>query len=246
MVVSGTALASNRPFTYTYTTYAAPAGQWEFEQWVEYQGKTEEDSDFQRWGFREEIEFAPTDNLSLAFYAPNWHYQESSDGSETKFDSFALEAIWYLTNPVTDPVGIGLYAEVSGGDEDAAVEGKLLLHKDIGKWTLAYNLIMETEVEDAWKSEKEYEGELGHSFGVAYSLPNGIKVGAELTIESEYEDWKRYEKTAIYAGPAFSYQGGKIFGSDADWWVAVTPMFLIGSNAEEPDFKTRMILGVEF
>lgn len=244
--VCASVMGSNRPFTYTYTVYPAPAGQVEFEQWAEYKGATPEDSSFNRWNFREELEYAPTDNTSIALYLPNWHYESSSSGSETEIDSLGIEGIWYLTNPVTDSIGIGLYAEATAGREDASIEGKLLLQKDVGNWIFAYNLILETELEDAWESEKQTEGEWGNNFGVAYGFANGLRLGAELTIESEYEQWRLYEGTTVYAGPAISYLGGSFFGTKTDWWVAVTPMFQLTNVEDESRFKTRMIFGLEF
>ena len=234
--------ADPRPFTFSNDTYSMGKGDWEYEQWVTYRTHKEDESDYQRFDFRHEFEFGLTNNFDLAFYVPTWHYEDSEDFSGTQFDSVDVEGIVYLSNPVNDFVGIGIYSEVKIGDESLGFENKLLVQKDVGKWIFLYNLVLETEIEGVFSNEEEneVEGELKHTAGVSYAAAPGWFVGAEAVVESEFEDWSEYEGTTVYAGPAISYQGHERF------WFTVTPTYQLTDNEEEADFQIRLIAAIQF
>jgi hypothetical protein len=252
VLIATAASADPRPFTFVYDTYSEGKGNFEFEQWLTWETHKQEEKGFDRFVFREEFEVGITDYFDLAVYAPTWNYEDSKERKGARYDSVGLEAIVYLTRP-TDLVGVGLYGEVNVGEsgDEFEFEQKLLLHKEIGPWTLAYNLILETEIErvkdqETGDRENEVEGVLGHAFGISYSFDKNWRFGGELVVESIYADWSRYEKTTVYAGPNVSYVGNGIPGTKANWWVTVTPMIQLSNRDEEPDFMIRMIAGVEF
>lgn len=241
------ASADPRPWTFVYDTYSEGKGNWEFEQWVTWQTHKQEEKGFDRFQFREEIEVGITDYFDLAVYVPTWNYEDSRERKGTKFDSVGVEAIVYLSKP-TDAIGVALYGEVNVGESgrEFEFEQKLLLHKDIDRWSVAYNLILETEIEREG-GENHVEGVLGHALGVSYSVDKNWRVGGELVIESVYEDWSRYEKTEVYAGPSVLYVGNGIPGTKrSNWWVTVTPTFQLSDHDDEADFVVRMIAGIEF
>jgi hypothetical protein len=209
---------------------------------VTWRHHTKEDSGFDAVDFRHEFEFGVADNFDLSIYVPKWHYEDSAVRKGTKFDSIGVEGILYLSNPVTDFIGSGLYGEFNVGEDELEYEFKLLLQKDIGNWTLAYNLMVETEVEGVFRDEEEneVEGVLGHALGASYSLSPHWRAGGELVIESLYEDWSHYEDTTVYAGPAINYSSGK------NWWVTASPVFQLSDVDDEADFVLRVIAGWEF
>jgi hypothetical protein len=186
------------------------------------------------------------DNFDLSIYVASWSYEDSNDFQGTRYDSSSIEAVFYLTNPVTDAFGSALYAEFAVGEDALAFEQKLLLQKDWKNWTFAYNLVFETELEGVFQDEGDtsgtsVEGILGNVLGVSYAIGRGdFRVGAETQIESVFDNWSHYEDTTVYAGPVFSYQGAK------NWWVTVTPMFQLSSIVDEPDFHLRAIAGLSF
>lgn len=237
------ASADPRPFTFTTDAYPMGKGAWEYEQWITFSGHKENDTDFSRFDFRHELEFGLTDNFDLAFYFLEWRYQQNAP-DELEYRGGAIEGILHLLNPVTDPVGLSLYGEIKVAEDELAIENKLILQKDIGKWILAYNFVVETEIEGIFDSDEENEvtGELKHTFGVAYAAAPHLLVGGEAFIVSEFADWEDHEVTAAYAGPVLSYQGGK-FGESGFWWVTVTPTFQLTDEEDEPDFQARMIFG---
>jgi hypothetical protein len=239
LLVAGVASADPRPFTFTTDTYPVGKGNWEYEQWVTWQQNGDENV----YQFRHEFEFGVADNFDLAVYLPNWRYEDTDARDGTHFDSVSVEGVVYFMNPVTDFIGLGLYNEVAVGEEELEFETKLLVQKDIGNWVLAYNLVLETELEGVFDAdeENEVEGVIEHTLGASYAFGRGdFRAGGELVIESIYADWDDYEETVVYAGPVFSYWGGQ------NWFVTVTPMFQLTSHDDEADFQVRMIAGYEF
>lgn len=238
------ALADPRPFTFSNDTYPMGKGDFEFEQWVTWKHHTDEDAGFNRIDFREEFEFGVTDNFDLAIYLPTWRYEDSDSDDGVSFQSVDLEAIVYLSNPVEDFIGFGIYNEAKIGDDSLGFETKLLVQKDVGNWVFLYNLVLETELEGVFNDageENEIEGEVKHTFGVAYGLANGIFLGGEAVIESGYDDWSDYGGTSVYAGPVISLQ------NLGNFWVTVTPTVLLTQEDEdEADVQVRMILGYQF
>ena len=186
------ASADPRPFTFSNDTYPMGKGDFEFEQWATWKHHTDEDPGFNRIDFREELEFGVTDNFDLAFYLPTWRYEDSDSKDGLEFRSVDVEAIVYLSNPVEDVVGFGIYNEAKIGDDSLGFETKLLVQKDVDNWVFLYNLVLETGIEGVFNDageENEIEGELKHTFGVAYGFANGIFIGGEAIIESVYDDW---------------------------------------------------------
>jgi hypothetical protein len=235
------ALADPRPFTFSTDTYAVGKGRWEYEQWVTWSTQKESDSGFQRLEFRHEFEFGVADNFDLALYLPVWRYDDADGQAATRFGSVGVEGVVYLSNPVTDFVGVGLYSEVQAGERSLTFENKLLVQKDVGNWIFLYNLVAETELEGVFgDGENEIEGELAHTFGVSYAFPKGWFLGGEAVVESVYEDWSHYEGTTVYAGPAISYQGNDHF------WFTITPAYQLTNHDDEPDWQVRMIAGLTF
>src|SRR5687768_17695230 len=130
---STVASADPRPFTFSNDTYPMGKGDWEYEQWVTWRKHTENDTSYDRVDFRHEFEFGLADNFDLAIYLPSWRYEETDEHTGTQFDSVDFEGIVYLSNPVTDAVGIGLYGEMKIGEDELELENKLLIQKDVGK-----------------------------------------------------------------------------------------------------------------
>lgn len=242
IVSAGVARADPRPFTFTYDTYPEGKGNVEYEQWVTFENGKLSELGYKAVKLRHEFEIGVADNFDLSVYVANWRYEDSKEFSGTRYESSGVEGILYLSNPVTDFVGSALYAEVEIGEHEVEFEGKILLQKDIGNWTFAYNFILETEVEDIFndKEESDVDGVIGHAFGVSYSIDPKLRLGAELTVESLYGNWSNYEGTTAYAGPTVSYT------INEHGWVAFTPMFQLTNEADEAKFAARLLFGWQF
>ncbi len=133
---------------------------------------------------------------------------------------------------------MGIYGELELGDDTEKLEAKLLLQKDVGLWTFAYNLVHEVEIEHA-ESETETERIIENTAGISYLLGHW-RLGAETKIESVYKDWDQHEGTLVWAGPAVNREFGKHF------WATLTPTIQLTNHAEEPDFVVRLIAGWVF
>ncbi len=233
-LVPGTATASERRFVYSYETTTSAKGTIELEQWVTW--KAGDDSD--KFDFRTELEFALTDHVQLGLYLSDWSLTRASGGdTETDWKNAGLEVIWNLTNPTTDAIGSALYGEVKLGEEIFALEGKLLLQKNFGPFTIAYNAVIEAE----WEGDdySEQVGEWANTLGLSYQLSPNFLVGVEVVHEVEFEGWKSAGQHAVYAGPNASVRFGNFFATAA-------VLFQTTGIADEPDVQTRLIAGFHF
>ncbi len=227
--------AGARRFTYIYEALTMPKGAVEYEQWVTWKTAKENDRDFDRFDFRHEVEWGVTDNFQLALYQ-DWRFEEAP-GRPRRGDyrDTALEAIYNLTNPVTDPIGLSLYGEIKIGDQLLELEGKLILEKDFGPLVLAYNATLEAEWEGAHFQEDK--GELIQEAGISYQFSPRFLMGLELRHEVPIPDWAGVRgKGVLFLGPNFSYRAEK-------WWATLTPLFQVSDVEDEPDFQMRLLVG---
>ena len=239
------AWADPRPFTYTYDLYPEGKGRMEFEQWATWRQGPRSGPGFDRLELREELEFGIADNFDLSVYLPSWSVEDSQSGHTTKLDSIGVEGIVYLSSPVTAPLGVGLYFEAAGGPDTISLEPKLILQKDVGTWTFAYNLVAETEIAREG-DENEIEGAIGQTLGVSYAASPTWQLGVEAFVESVYAGWHRYQGSTAYAGPAASFRPGTIGAKGPEVWATLTPTWQLTSHNHEPDFQVRLIAGIEF
>lgn len=229
--------ASERRFTYVYEATTLPAGDWEYEQWVTWKTAKETNRDFDRFDIRHEIEFGVTDNFQLGFYLSDWRYEENRPKGRHKGDwrNVALEGIYSLTDPTTDPVGLALYGEVKVGDELLELEGKIIAQKNFGSFVLAYNATIEAEWEGSHFDEDN--GKFEQTAGLSYQFSPRFLVGVELLHEIEMPDWRGARgKGIFYLGPNFSYR-------TENWWATLTPLFQVSDVEDEPDFQMRLLVG---
>ncbi len=238
-MASASAGASERRFTYIYEADTQPVGEIEYEQWVTWKTDKDSDSKFDRIEFRHEIEFGLTDNLQIGIYLSDWRYQDgrsvSDDGTEWR--NAAVELIYNVADPVTDPFGLALYGEVKLGDELLELEAKLIVQKNIGKWVLAWNGTIEAE----WEGSRydEDKAELAQTFGASYQISPALLIGAEVLHEIEYDDWSQWGDHVVYAGPNVSVR-------TESWWLTITPLVQLTDVNSEPNFQVRAILGFHF
>ncbi len=242
VIPASIAAADPRPFTFTYDAYPIGKGAFEYEQWITFNADKSSDHGFRQFQFRHELEYGISDNFDLGLYFLQWDYTDSRDESGTNYDGAAAEFIYTIFNPARDKWGLALYAEVGIAENELAFEQKVIVQKDIGKWIFAYNFVLETEISGVFDSNKENEvqGIIGHVFGVTRAVARTWFVGGELQVESLFPDWSHLEATTAYLGPTISYQGGD------HWWVTVTPAYQLTDEADEADWKIRLMAGREF
>ena len=233
------AAAGDRKFTFLYEATTHPVGVMEYEQFVTWRTGRASDPAYDRFDFRHEIEIGITDHVQIGLYLADWRYKDgatvSNNGAEYR-DS-GLEVIWNLADPTLDPVGTALYGEVQVGPEKIELEGKYIIQKNIGRWTLLCNLSLEGE----WEGES-YDDDSGAfelAVGASYQVIPSLTLGMECLNEIAFPDFSSQEDSVLYAGPNASIRTD-------DWWFTITPLMQVTDDVDADDFQLRLIFGIDF
>jgi hypothetical protein len=225
--------AHPRPFAYSYDVLTMPAGGVELEQWATWKHYDSKE----RFEFRTELEFGITDDDQLSLYLSDWRHTSLDDGAdETEWRTAGVSWVHNFSDPTTG-LGMGTYAEVLWGPEKFALEGKLLLQKNIGSWTLGYNAIFEAEWEGSDYSERK--GVIENTFGAVYQFHPSFGLGVEAVHEVEFADYSDAGEHIVFAGPSAFFRKGRFSSVLAGLWQAT-------SVEGEPDFQLRFIASVDF
>ena len=248
-IAAGNTAADERLFTYTYEPKVLPKGKLEFESWSTLRtGK--EKGKYYRWDIREEIEYGLGDRTTTALYfnfrSIEVDGNEELEGKEGfEFKGISSEWKYKLADPTASPLGALVYGEVTYSGEELELEGKLVLGKNIGKWALAYNLVLEHEWEFESKGT-ETKVIWENDFGASYRFTPSFAAGFELRTHSDYPDWD-YEHTAIFFGPALHYRS-------EGWWATLTIMPQVYGTPETENklhldehekVEARLIVGID-
>lgn len=231
-------LAGERHFTNVYETTTAAKGELELENWVTWETRRGEGDNTNLWKFRHELEYGVTDQFQVALYLANWRLSSNTgQKTRTSYDSASAEFIYRLSDPTTDPLGTALYLELGGGNELFFLEGKLLLQKNIGRWIIAWNGVLESEWEGQGLNERVFKVE--QTFGVSYEISPKFSAGAELVHEVEFDDRGNSGPNILFAGPNVSWRFGR-------GYVTASTLFQCTDIADEPEIQTRVIFGIHF
>ena len=233
--------ADNRLFTYTYEPETPAKGEWEYEETITSRlgrNATVGQQEYQHWLMRHEIEYAFSDRYaaSLSVNQDLEHFREPGGNlvNDYSFTGIAMENRYLMLDPVNNPVGLTLYLEPTYDGENAELEQKIIIGQRHGKWKCAVNFIHATEWEDDFR---ETEGELEISAGVARELTSRWSLGLEIRDHNELPEYKKWENTALYLGPVISYHR-------RGWWAALTVMPQIFGHTfgENPDNNRHLEL----
>jgi hypothetical protein len=230
------AFAGVRHFTFLYEAPTSAPGSVEMEDWITW--KRGNDPRFDQVDFRHEFEFGITDQFQLSVYVADWNYENNSERDGFTFSDVAVEAIYNLTNPVIDPVGLSIYQEVRAGDRLVEWESKIIAQKNYGRWIFAYNATLEA----VWEGDdlEEREGELSQALGASYEISPRLSVGLEFLHEFVFPDWRDNENIRnVFVGPNVSYRRG-------NWFVTTTALAQATDTTDEADLQLRTIFGVGF
>lgn len=236
-LVPGAARASELRFVYNYEATTAPKGLLELEQWFTFKDY----DDRQRYEFRTEVEYGVTDRFQLGLYLSDWRYTDNATGKDkAEWRTAGVEGIYSLTDPSKDAIGSALYGEVLLGPEKFALEGKLLLQKNLGRLALVYNFVLEAEWEgESLRNLDERMGVIKNTLGASWQVSPSFMIGAEALHEVEWEEWEEAGDPVFYAGPNLSFRQGKGFATAAG-------LFQLGDVAGEADTQVRLIVGLNW
>lgn len=250
--------ADERRFAYTYEPEVLPKGGLEFEQWLTLRSQRTSAGEvgkenFNRFEFREELEYGVTDRYSVSLYlnGKNESYRDATTGTDEshfEFDGVSIENRYMVLNPADHPIGLTLYLEPRFSGNEAELEQKIIIGQRHGDWKWAFNLTHATEWADNFHAT---EGEVELTFGIARDLNTNWSVGIEVRDHNEIPEYERWENTAIFVGPVVNYRQEK-------WWVTLSFMpQVFGRNyTGEPDgyrnlelegherYTVRLLIGI--
>ena len=218
--------ADERRFAYTYEPEVLPKGALEFEQWLTLRSQRTSAGEvgkenFNRFDFREELEYGVTDRYSVSLYLNGKHesYRDKTvtpfeDKAELEFEGVSIENRYMVLNPADHSIGLTLYLEPRFSGSEAELEQKIIIGQRHGDWKWAFNLTHATEWEDNFHAT---EGEVELSFGIARDLNTNWSLGIEVRDHNEIPEYERWENTAIYVGPVVNYRQEK-------WWATLSFM----------------------
>lgn len=216
--------ADERRFTYTYEPEVLPKGGLEFEQWLTLRSQRTSAGEvgkenFNRFDFREELEYGVTDRYSVSLYinGKNESYREVATGAdehELEFEGISIENRYMVLNPADHAIGLTLYLEPRFSGSEAELEQKIIIGQRYGDWKWAFNITHATEWEDNFH---EHEGELEFTAGIARDLNTNWSVGIEVRNHNEFPEYKNWEHTALFVGPVVNYRQEK-------WWATLSVM----------------------
>jgi hypothetical protein len=239
-----TSWAGEGNFGWIYTLDLQPKGKVEFEERLQ-MNNGQASGSYQTWYSRTELEYGVTDDFQIAGYlnsykvtAKNNYLNPDVCGdntpctagsgvpqsvtnsgatsySKTGIDGGSLEAIYRITDPITSPVGVGVYFEPTLGRNANALEYRLLLQSNFidDRLILAANVIAEQE---QLKSNGFLlqESQLDLLIGASYRFMPKLSAGVEARFHNDFYGymWQSPTQNAIFAGPNIHY-------AEKDWWV---------------------------
>ena len=229
-----TANATERNFAYTYEATTLAKGGVELENWATWKHR----HGANQFDFRHEVEFGVTDHLELSIYLADWSIRDGGgEHKVARYDDSAIEAIYNLTNPVTDFLGSAIYGEIHLGDRYMELEGKVILQKNFGPFIVAYNAVLEAEFEGAHLDDRT--GEFAQNLAVSYQINPSFSIGAEAIHEIEWPNWAKPKTSRLFLGPNVSAKRGHFFAT-------LTPLVQLTNDKGDPRLETRLILGYHF
>jgi len=256
LIVALGAKAQDRVFTYTDQSNVLNKGQKELEVWTTL-GTGRQDY-YRGLNHSLEFEVGLGGKLQTAFYL-NYGYSKGiteSNGfkvltSENSY-SFANEWKLKLSDPVANNLGSAFYFEYVLGPDETALEGKLILDKQTGRFIQAFNLVGELEFAKEFVQEgnalnagTEKEFKLEWNYGFSYQINERWYAGLEMMNENVFVEGE-LEKSILTAGPGFSYLG-EGFWMNFSLMPQLTDLKKGSRNiADEDGLQARLIFSYEF
>lgn len=212
--------AAQKSFVWTEEYSTLSKGGTELEFWqtaVTADKKSRSASD---WSQKLELEYGITDHLNAALYQV---YEQAADSNSLTYVGYNIELKYRIAGQNQLPVDILLYGEHEASTIEGGVnEGRIILAKEIGKLSIAYNQIYE-------KVDKEPQGDHGFAAGIGYEIAPWLKIGVELK--------GSYTHGEYAAGPTLAWIGNRI-------WANIGAVHAL--NRKTNDQEARFMLGVPF
>ncbi len=217
-ITSISAFAQDRYFARTYTSTVLPKGAIDLELWHTSRfGHANQF--FHAQDQRMELEFGLGKKLQTAFYFNRYQKRFSETPNETvTSNEIGFSNEWKLKLSEQGPrkIGSAIYAEwgIKGGDE-AELEAKLILDKNIGKSFFAFNGSIEYEREFEWKNSKtitdNWAAPVEFDLAYMYNVNMNVGLGFEIRNHNEIAKSNGWEHSVFFGGPTLNYRGNNWF-----------------------------------
>ncbi len=244
MLGVGDAHADRRAFTHTYEYMTMPQGNLELEFYNTQESATFDTDSPSEFEQMVEVEYGITDHWDFSIYQVFGGGEDGTGARGFGYKETKLRTRYRFAERGEWPVDVLLYFEIIKPFGIAAVglEPKLVLARDFGPVTLAFNAVLELEPEEeldvaTGETEIEYEIEPEFALGVTYEASPAWKLGVEAW--GALETFVETDEYAVFAGPALSW------APSPKLWISVTPAFKVLGADDEPEFNFRMILGLD-
>lgn len=216
------ARAAQRIFVWTEEYGTLAKGNAEIEFWntaVTADIQTRNASD---WTQQVELEYGITDHFNIALYQV---YEQAADSPSLVYEGYKVELKYRIAEKNQLPVDVLLYGEQEmSTSEGNVMEGKLILAKEIGRVSVAYNQIYERKL-----NAEEGKGEHEYAAGISYEVMPWLRLGVES--KGSYTEGEN----AI--GPTIAWLGNRV-------WANLGAVY--GLNHKTNDREVRFLLGVPF
>ena len=221
-----------RHYVWTTEYNTLPKEEFELENWVSFKVPDGNPTNENTIEYQEELEYGITDRWTIAHYQRWKTIHQIGPDDSTVYEGFKFETKYrfgekgkYWVDPL---LYLELKTDVRKKHNVNALEGKIVLSKDIEKFNATYNQIMESEVDNGGRTEHEF------ALAASYEILPSVRVGAEFTGQFWNPEGHRNE---FSLGPALAYEH-KYF------WVAAGGRF--GLNHATDDAEARIIIGIPF
>lgn len=244
--LNGITHAGEGMFGFLTTLDTQPKGTFEFEQRIDVT-HGQQTGTYNLGLYRSEIEYGLTDDIQIAGYLNtysvnaknNYKNNEMCDGAKnpctagfgvpssahdkgsyrsTKVDGGSLEFTWRISNPVTNPVGFGLYVEPTLGRLEDSLEVRLLMQSNFldDRFIVGANVVFEPEKEK-YDEKIIRNSMLDLLYGATYRFAPRWSAGLEGRLHTDHDGYflNKHIQTAHFLGPTVHYAGKK-------WWATAS------------------------
>ena len=229
---AGEGWAHVRQYVWTTEYNTLPKGEFELENWVSFKVPDGRATNVNTIDYQEELEYGITNHWTVSHYERWRTINQVGPDDSTVYQGFKFETKYRFAEKGKlwiDPLlYLELNTDVRKEHKVNSLEGKIVLSKDIEKLNVAYNQIMESELDRG--------GRTAHEFALAssYEVLPDVRAGAEFTGQFWAPEGHRNE---LSLGPTLAYEH-KYF------WLAAGGRF--GLNHAAADKEARIIVGIPF
>ena len=245
------AFAGEGNFGWLYTLDIQPKGKFEFEQRIDHT-TGQATGTYELTTLRSEVEYGLSNDVQIAAYLNSTRIHASknyinpdvcsngtpctagfgvsseyNDGGNTfdrwdAIDGFSGEIIWRILNPLTSPVGVGIYIEPTIGKLQDSLEFKLITQSNFldDKLILATNLSYEIEKEHYTDGDDNIirQSHVDLNYGASYHFADNWSAGLEGRLHNDFAGYQlqHHIQFANFIGPNIHY-GAKDFWVTAAW-----------------------------